>query len=414
MTRLKKIILNNKKTIENIFSLSILQAVNIILPLITLPYVIRIIGKSGYGIYAMSFTLLGYFITITDFSFSIVTPRDVAINRDDKDKLNRLYSNVLSTKLSLALLSTIIFFILLLTVSKFKLYALSYLLTLPALLGNVLFATWMFQGLEDMKYITIINVTIKVIFTLAVFIFIKEASDYNYYIAFQSFGYFFGGITSIVVLRRKYNISFHLTKLHEQFKLIKRYIGMFVNIFLPNLYKSLGILLLGVFYSNAIVGTYDSIMKVVYLGLTATSILSQVYFPQIARDKNKFQPYLKISLAIGVIVLIVTILATPLIFWYLNIKEYNLIIILVLMSLSVFGINLSYTYGQNFLINHQKENLYIKATMIASILGGLLIVPAVYWGAMFGAAGVLAFSNITCGLLCIKYKKGINEQIENI
>lgn len=402
---------NNKKLIENFLSLSSLQIVNIILPLITLPYVLRIIGKSGYGLYAMSFTLISYFVTITDYSFSIVTPRDIAINRDNKSSLDNIYSIILSTKITMGLLALVLLAILLITIPEFRKNYESYILTIPMLIGNILFTQWLYQGLEEMKYITFINVTVKIFFTASVFLLVTKPNDCNIYIILQSSGYFLAGIISTIIVKIKYQIKFQYSGLTKQIEALKRNFWMFVNIFLPNLYSSLGIILLGIFYNTTDVGNFDSMRKVVNLGLIGTTILSQVFFPHISRNKNNFKRFSKISIGLGIIIFLGTLSITPIIFWYLNISDYKLFYVLLLQAISVFGICISNTYGQNFLVIHNKEKLYVKATAIASILGGILAIPMIYYFSIYGTAFILAFSNLLTGILCHKYYINVKVQL---
>ena len=110
-----------KTLIENFASLSALQVVTLILPLITLPYVLRVMGKSGYGVYVMAITMMDYFVTITDFGFAVLAPRDVALTRDDKDARNKVYSQVIFTKIALAVLAILLFSILIIAVPSLSL-----------------------------------------------------------------------------------------------------------------------------------------------------------------------------------------------------------------------------------------------------------------------------------------------------
>ena len=203
---------DNRTLLENFFSLSALQLVGMILPLITLPYVLRVFGFSNYGYCVFAASLVAYFSALTDFSFKYTATRDVAIFRNSPQKLNLIYSKVLTIKTIFLLLSYLILTVVVCSYSPFYEDRLIYGLTAPILLGQVLFPEWFFQGIEKMKYITFLNLGIKIFFTACIFIFITEESDYWIYPLLQSAGFIGAGIVGQIILLRKYKLKFLLVE----------------------------------------------------------------------------------------------------------------------------------------------------------------------------------------------------------
>lgn len=397
-----------KTLIENFASLSVLRLVTLILPLITLPYVLRVMGKSGYGIYVMAITLMDYFVTITDFGFAVLAPRDVALTRDDKNKLNKVYSQVIFTKIALAILALLIFSILILTVPTFRQDWISYLCALPILLGSVFITDWFFQGIEQMKFITIIQITTRVLFTCSVFVVIREPGDFNTYILLQSMTYILSAVISQLIVRRKHHVRFVRVSMIEFKETVQENLPIFINIFLPNLYNAGGILLLGLFHDHNTVGTYETLHKVAMIGLTLVTILSQVFFPFLSRRKEAFQRSARISIVVGVCSAILALIGTPIVFWYLAIEwAITPFIVYAILCVNIVCLTVIKTYGQNFLITHGYDIKYVRATLISSLIGGGLALILIYPLSAIGAALTLTLSNGLGGAICFKYYRQV-------
>ena len=163
---------------ENFFSLFTLNLLGYIFPLITLPYLARVIGVDKFGELAFALSIVIYFQTFVDFGFNYTGVRDIARIRNDKNKVSRIFSTIMVTKIGFMLIS---FVLLLLCINLFPLFyenRLILLLTFLYIPGHILFPDWFFQAMEEMKYITLLNLLAKLLFTGLVFVFIKEKSDY--------------------------------------------------------------------------------------------------------------------------------------------------------------------------------------------------------------------------------------------
>jgi len=106
-----------KRFLGNFFSLAMLQGMNYILPLLSLPYLVRVLGADKFGLLAFATAIIGYFIVLTDYGFNFTATREVTLHRDDKDKLSEIFSSVMIIKFLLFVIS---FFILTLLIILFK------------------------------------------------------------------------------------------------------------------------------------------------------------------------------------------------------------------------------------------------------------------------------------------------------
>lgn len=396
---------DNKILLENFISLSFVRIFGMIVPLITLPYIIRVLGTSHYGIIVLAVSLINYFSAITDFSFTITATRDVAVFRHSQRKLNLIYSKVITIKTLLFLFSALAITVVVLTYPPFYKEKLVFFLTLPMLLGNTIFPEWFFQGIERMRYITILNVSVKLFFTCCVFLFIHKRADYWIYPLLQSLGFIGAGIIGQVIMVRKYKLKFHWIKPGTIVRTLKSNFPIFVNQFMPTLYNNSSTFLLGVLTNTSFAGMYDAIKKIIDMFSVLVGILSRVFFPFLNRKNDAFPKYRKMMLSLGLVLSLVPIIFYKPIFWYLDIYFEYAFLTLVFLSLGIFGLVMYDVFGLNFLIIKRKDKEVMKNTFFASLTGFVLAFPLVIFFGIAGAALNLTFTRFLMGLgLYRKYK----------
>jgi PST family polysaccharide transporter len=393
-------LLKNKEAkvlIENFVSLSALQMVGMILPLITLPYLLRVLGYSNYGVVILAASLVAYFQSITDYSFKITATRDVAVFRNSPEKLNIIYSKVLIVKgiflgFSLIVLAAIILFY-----PPFYAERTVFFLTLPMLLGYAFFPEWFFQGIEKMKYISLLNIAIKLFFTVCVFVFITKKEDYWIYPLLQSTGFIGAGLAGQYILIKKYKLKFRWLRFNMVKNTLKDNFPIFINQFLPNLYNNTNTLLLGIFTTPQLVGIYDALKKIIDLCVAFLNIVSRVFFPFLNRRKDAFPKYLIMMLFLGMVLAALPIIGHPLVFWYLDLEYENALLILTLLSLSLIGYTGYDIFGLNYFIVRRKDKLVMKNTILSSLIGFVLAFPLIYFFNIIGAALNLLIARFLMG-----------------
>ena len=396
ISKIKKIFntKDKKALLENFVSLSALQLIGMVLPLVTLPYILRVIGFEKYGVIVFSASLIAYFTSLTDFSFRITATRDVAIYRDSPKRLNIIYSKVLTIKTLFLLLSWLIIGIAVYVYPPFYENSEIYFYTSLLLLGYVLFPEWFFQGIEQMRYITYLNLGIKLFFTLCVFIFIKKESDFWIYPLLQSAGYVGAGLVGQYLLVKKYKLKFIFLPYQLILKTIKINSPIFINQFVPTLYNNTSTFLLGILGTAKLVGIYQAILTVVNLIVALVEILSRVFFPFLNRKKEAFSWYKNMMLITISVMIIGVLIFNKLIFWYLNINYENAFWILLILAIGLFGYTLYNIFGLNYFIVHRQDKLVMKNTLIFSIIGFFITIPLIKYFTIFGSA--ISLSLIRC------------------
>jgi PST family polysaccharide transporter len=284
--RLKKVLISNKSIVSNFSYLSVFQLFNILLPLVTYPYLIRVLGAEIYGVVIFSQAIMMYFSMLINFGFNISATKDVAEYRQDCKKLNEIVSSVFIIKTFLWIVSFIILGGLILFIPSLQKHSLLFIFSFGITFNELLFPQWFFQGIEKMKYITIINIISKILFTVLIFVFIKNEQDYLLVPLFQGMGAFIGGVIAIYVVLVKEKISIGLHKI----TIVKYYfiesLPLFISAASVQIYVNANKVLVGTFLGMTEVAYYDLGEKVLRLIKTPVGMLGQAAFPSLAIQKS--------------------------------------------------------------------------------------------------------------------------------
>lgn len=286
MKKFKNIITSNKSLVENFSYLSLLQIFNLVLPLLSYPYLIRVLGVSTFGKIAFAQAIIGYFAIFVGFGFNISATKEVSIHRDDKSKLSEIVSSVFVIKslifcISLLVLLPVLFFFKETSENKTL-----YLTTLWVCIYEIVFPSFYFQGIEKMKYSSVISLIVRSVFVILIFVFIHAESDYLYVPILNLLGAFLIGVSSIYILFYSHELRFYIPEV----KVLRFYFKESTPVFLSNvsiqIYVSTNKVLIGLFIGMTEVSYYDMGEKILNILRIPQGILSQAVFPKISHDKN--------------------------------------------------------------------------------------------------------------------------------
>lgn len=314
-TEIKKQIAASKEgrtVFANFGYLSLLQVAGYVFPLISMPYLARVIGAEGFGKIAFASAIVVWIQTISDWGFNLTATRDVAQNRNNKELVSRIFSNVLWAKSVLTLLSGIILLLVVLLVPYLRENADIIFVTFLLVPGYILFPEWFFQAIEKMKYTTFFNLFLKLVFTVAVFVFIHKREDYLMQPLLTTIGYLLCGLGALYLIFKKWGYSLYKPQWGEIFKTIRNSTDVFINNLMPNLYNSFSVMLLGFFGGSTANGIYDGGNRFPVIFYQFQSVLSRAFFPFLSRRPDKHSFYAKLNIASALIGAVFLILLSPL------------------------------------------------------------------------------------------------------
>ena len=273
-----------KTLLGNFTYLSILEIISILFPLLTYPYLIRVIGADKYGIIVFSQAIMAYVIIVVNFGFNVSATRRVSENRDNNAKLREIYSSITYLKSGIFLISMIV---LLVVLFLFKFDHIEVILLLIGLcFQEIFFPSWFFQGMEKMQFITIVSFLSRLFFLLLIFVLVHKSSDYLIVPVLYSLGGCITAIASIYILWKYFHVKFVRVSKYQMKTDIKESLPFFASRISTVVMERSNVVVIGVFFSYEMVAIYDLCSKVVSIMMTPFQLIAQVIYPNVARTKN--------------------------------------------------------------------------------------------------------------------------------
>lgn len=361
-----------KKSIKKnyIYNLSY-QLLAIILPIITTPYLARVLGANGNGIYGYTLSIVTYFILFGSLGITVYGQREIAYVQNDDDKKNKLFTELVIFRLITMILSSIMFFVIFGIGGKYSIY---YRILLLEMFANAIDISWLYQGLEEFKKIVLRNFIIKILSVICIFLFIKTKNDVSKYIAIFSLTTLLGNASLWFKFNKYAKFDFKSLNLTKH---IRPTLLLFIPQVAIQIYTVLDKTMLGTILNDmSEVGYYEQSQKVIKILLTVITSLGIVMLPRIANcfsegNTNQINKYMKKSFSF------VFFLGFPMIFGIIAVSNNfvplffgagykNVIPMLSIMSILMLFIGISNIIGNQYLLPTKKQNQYTVSVIIGA------------------------------------------------
>ena len=397
---------DGKAIVSNFGFLMLLQVSSYMFPLITIPYLARVIGVDGFGKIAFAAAVTIWFQTISDWGFNYTATRDVARNRNDLEKISIIFSNVLWARVFLMFVSLVILVLLVVCIPYFSDNKIILFMAFLMVPGNILYPAWFFQAIEEMKYITIFNLLSKVLFTVLVFIVIKDKEDYVLQPLLTSLGFILSGFGAMYLIVWRWGFRVKAPDFPEIIKIIGSGSDVFINNISRNLYNSFSVIILGFFSGSTANGILDAGRKFVDIAQNFMTIFDRVFFPFLSRKIDYHESFAKGVMLISTLGTIVLFISAPLIVSIFYTEEFSSSIpVLQVMSLSLISVALNAVYGTSYLVLVGKERLMRNITIIVSIIGFISAFPLIKYFSYMGAAINIVSAQTILGVSMMIFSK---------
>lgn len=407
------------RLVENIFSLMILRAAEYILAFLLVPYLLRVLGPTSYGAVAFMQGVVGYFSLFVNYGFNMTAPRDLA-QAEEKD-ISTLFSTYFWAKFFLLLGVTAVFFIgykVLCVFYPVKVDWPLFFAVYTSVLGVVLFPVWYFQGIQQMRYITILNLSGRIFAVVLLFLLVRSPEDYVWAALLQS-------CTSLVagVLCWKFIYDIHpgILKRPVWPDLRAAYCKgwqVFLSTVVMNLYTTSDVVILGLLTNDAVVGYYSGADKLINCVKRIISSVNDAVYPYVSRvlqeSRERGLCFLRRQLLIYTVCGIIGgaalyVLAPWGVPFLLGERYIDSIGPLQIMAFVPLVVAMSNVMGYETMLPLGMEKIYSRVLMAASILNLMIIISLISWGGAEGTAWAMLVTEsfVTIAMAVVLWRRRI-------
>lgn len=348
----------------------------LLFPIITFPYVARILMADGIGQVNFYLSIISYISMFAGLGIPTYAIREIARVKSNVKVMNQVAVEILLLHIFLTLLGYIVVWIVALTVAQVQVNLPLFFILSTNLFFIAIGCEWFYQGIEDFKYITIRGLIVKIIAVSLLFVFVKDRSDLLYYGVYSVIGVVGGNIFNVFRLRKYIKFRFlELKELHPM-----RHLMPALQIFLLNvvtsIYLQLDTVMLGFLKGNEAVGYYTGAIKLTKMLMGVTSSLCVVLLPRLSNlavenEREKFDRLLKRALDYVITIAApmsmgLIIMAPTLVYLFCGEEYVPSIPTMQITAPIILFISISYVLVQS-IFSLGKENI----TIITGVVGAL-------------------------------------------
>lgn len=379
------------------------QLLAIVLPLITTPYISRVLGADSIGIYAYSYTVANYFMLVAMLGVKNHGNRSIAAVRDDPKALSRTFWEIYGLQALCSAVALIAYLCCVLVLEQE--HRTVFLIQSIYVLTGMLDISWLFFGLEKFKLTVTRNIAMKLMTLVCIFLFVRTAEDLWIYTLILVLGTFFS--QSYLWLYLKKEVRWHRPTFSRLLKHLKPELILFIPVIAVSLYKMMDKIMLRQMSTYQQVGFYESSEKILNIPTGIITALGTVMLPRMANlaakgltktskryihDSMLFAMFLSGGMAFGI-----AGIAEVLVPVFLGEEYLPCVGLLKVLAPTVMLISWANVLRTQFLIPNQKDRSYIISVVLGAIVNltaNALLIPSL--SAMGAAIGTLLAEFAVC------------------
>lgn len=390
------------------------QVFVLLVPLVTIPYLARILGPTGVGINSYTNSVIQYFILFGSIGVNLYGNRQVAFIRDDKDALSRTFYEIFFMRMLTILIAYLFFLIFLVLTSQYQVYYLAQSISLIAAAFDI---SWFFMGVENFAVTVLRNFIVKIITLFSIFVFVRSESDLTNYILILSLSLLVGNLTLFPSLKRYVYLP-ELSKLHLWKHLLPSLV-LFIPQMATQIYLIVNKTMLGLMTSVEAAGYFDQSDKLIKMVLAIVTATGTVMLPHVANafakgEKEKTKIYLYRGFAF------VNIMAVPMMFGLVAVTpklvplffsdKFKVVTSLLIMeAIVILFISWGSVVGNQYLLPTKQMKSYTSSVILGAFVNVIMNIPLIYfWGARGAVITTVISEAVVSGYQLFSVRNQVN------
>ncbi|MQS88858.1 oligosaccharide flippase family protein [Companilactobacillus mishanensis] len=387
------------KLVKNYFYNAFYQIFVLIVPLITTPYLARVLGPEGVGVNAYTSSIVQYFILLGSLGIGLYANRQIAFIRESKEELSKTFFEIFIVRILTMLISLILFMVFLCLVKQYKTYYLVQSITVLAVAFDI---SWFFMGLEKFSITVMRNIVVKIITVICIFLFVKTSNDLINYVLILSISTLIGNLLLFPNLMNI--IEWPKFKQLNPLRHVWPSLILFVPQIATQVYLVLNKTMLGSLVSVQSAGYFDQSDKIIKVVLAVVTATGTVMLPRVANtfakgdhvrtkqylyDSFSFVTAISIPMSLGLAA--ITSKLVPL---FLSPKFNEVIPIMLVESIVIVLIAWSNAIGTQYLLPTKQTKSFTVSVVVGAVVNLIANIPLILLLGALGAAIATVLSEI--------------------
>jgi O-antigen/teichoic acid export membrane protein len=376
------------QTQKNIFYNLLLAVSQVLFPLLTFPYLARVLGPENIGLYNFSESYARYFALVAALGISVYGVREIAKKQEQPKALSNTFAELFLINFIATCFLSVVYIFTIVYSNKLSSNANLFYWSFLFFFLQVFVLEWFFTGINQFKYIAIRFFFIRLVFIAAIFVFIKEPNDYVKYMQLQVGLTFFLGIINFIFLFKFVDLKNTRIKELNLIQHLKPLFLLFLTIFSISVYLHFDTVLLGILADNESVGYYSAPLKLVKIIIAVLAAITAAMFPKmvqffeqgnLVQFEKMLQQSFELVISIGIPAAVLVYTLAPEIIYILFGSSFELAIApLQITAPLILIVSLSTIFGFQILSVHSKDSAILKsalAGMLFSLIASFLLIP---------------------------------------
>ena len=380
--------------------------------LVTFPYVSRVLGVEGIGLVSFVDNTVNYFLLFATMGVGLLGTREIATVKEHSQTCGRVFANILGMNLAFTVVTLIIYLLCILWIPQFYQYKELFCIGTAKILFTAFLIEWFFSGIEHFRYITIRSLLVKLLYVVAVFIWVRQPEDYKLYFLMTVGVVVLNAVVNMVYARKFVQLRL-MEMLKVGWKYVKQNISLGVYSLMTSMYLTFNVMFLGLFADNTQVGYYTTAFKLYTVVLGLFTAFTNVMLPRMSallaeNNKAQFQKLIDKSFSamftFSIPIILCSIILAPNVVYVLSGAGYEgaILPMRIIMPAALF-VGVAQVLAMQILMPMRHDKVLLTASIVGasvSLIINILFVPVLQ---SVGTAFVLLCSEVTVTIIYVGY-----------